>query len=184
MKTQRALFAFVLMLAATFLPADSAEAGDKKVYPASMCHSWGGNDPGDDEFLLYSQHGRIFNSHATERLGVVCPVPRDETNAALSHLRVYVNDGSNESGSAGQVRCTLMANNVWGNSVVDSAVSETGSGQLGTIGMTFHSPDVTQNGGSHNESNYTLFCLLPADDVSASFIGSYAIIEGSDTSND
>ena len=171
-------------LTATLIPAQ-ANAGDKKLIPATVCQPWG-TDTQYSNYLQYSQFGRLINTHTTKRLGVVCPIPRDETNGAPSHFRIYIHDGSqSNSGDKGKVKCTLYSTKSYGNSWVDWQVIQTGAIQTGSMALTFHNIDNTWNGGSGNESGFAALCLLPPKWGNVySYLGSIAVIEGSGTGND
>ena len=185
MNTLKTSSALALAILTAALAPMQAQAGDKKLLPATVCQPWG-TDTQYSNYLQYSQFGRLINTHTTKRLGVVCPIPRDETNSAPSHIRIYVKDASqSSSGNKGKLKCTLYSTKPYGDGWVDYQTIETGANQTGSMALTFHNLDNTWNGGQSNESGFAAICLIPPKwGPNYSYVGSVAVVEGSGTGND
>ena len=177
-------------MAAASLPVHAGNEGgyDKKILTGTACQIWGGQSH-LEEYLEYSQFGRVVNTHPSLRLGVVCPVIRDETQWEFTRLRVYVRDENNSTADdeRGKVHCRLRSVVPMGHSEVDGYTRKSGAYGTGNYIFTFDRLNMpnTLNGGAWEESPYVLFCLLPAvDNGNYSYLGSVSMTELGYTNND
>jgi hypothetical protein len=76
MKTAIKIF---LPLAALVTLSATADAGNVKFYPATMCQGQGQGSA--TSALNYYQHGTVHNNSTTVDMPVVCPIVRDEVRA-------------------------------------------------------------------------------------------------------
>jgi hypothetical protein len=92
----------MLCVAGSTLVAGEAVADDAKLVPATVCQPLVEptedtvEDPGDVleriTNIRYDRNGRVLNQSLTRRLGVVCPILRDNTQRRLRWIRVIVVD--------------------------------------------------------------------------------------------
>ena len=160
-------------LATTSLLSANIASADTKIFPATICKIWGGDDH-LAEYIQYSQFGKVINTHPTQRVGIVCPIMREHTNRRAD-VRVYWADGVFGAGAnnTGTLSCRLRSNTVWGGQSVASqgynSENHSGTQYAGVESGSW----VWQNLYADGSTNYTLFCLLPPTlGGQHSFIGS------------
>ena len=189
-RTAAGLLWSLALLAAAPVTAHAANEGhyDKKILTGTACKIWGGQSH-LKQYLEFSQFGRAVNTHPTLRLGVVCPVIRDETQWEFTRLRVYVRDENNatHADERGKVHCRLRSVYPMGHSEYDGYTRKSSASGTGSYVFTFDRLNMpnTLNAGAWNESPYVLFCLLPAvDNGNYSYLGSMSMTELGYTNND
>jgi hypothetical protein len=127
--------------------------------------------------IEYSLTGAVYNRSETQRLTVVCPVPRSNTSTHPNWFRVYGRDNHFQPGTNGSLGCRVRSNNRWGNDSVDSEAISTSSVAAGVSDYSpyFHNVDSADENGS-----YTVTCYIPPIEPTSnqkSFIGSIVIDE-------
>lgn len=166
------VFAAGLLLALT-----STAQAYRQVLPATICQPWGGNASSVSSKISYSQFGGVLNTHTSQRLGVVCPVPRHNQSHSVNWVRVYYDDNHPVGGGTHSLSCRLWSNSAYGEQSIDSQVVGTNSAG-GTYSGFWQFSSVEANNSANYPSNYTLFCLIPPMyDGNASSIGSIVVDE-------
>ncbi|MDH5408966.1 MAG: hypothetical protein OEY00_10175, partial [Gammaproteobacteria bacterium] len=94
-------------------------------FPATICQLWGG-DREHTEALSYSQFGRLENTHGSQRIGIVCPIPLHNI-PIVQNVIVYYDDNNPSVQSTGTLSCRLRNNNIWGTSSNESQGRNTGN---------------------------------------------------------
>lgn len=166
---KRLALALAGLLSCTTMAFSSTASAATTVYPGTICQPWGGHSAALQNFIEYSQFGMVFNDHATNRLGIVCPIPRNNNLASnpVNWVRVYYTDNHPGAGSAGQLACRLRSNSAFGDSGVDSQVRSVRAGTTFRGSWFFNQVDLgpgDPDGGvssGFSDFNYTLFCRLP-----------------------
>lgn len=133
------------------LPLSSAFAGDRKVYPGSMC-----NVAGDATNYKYTNH-EIYNN-ASSNLLVTCPVVRDNTlsggDVPLSvQVRGYDGDAY-DSISCYFENCDYGDSSGW---CQTDTLGVSGSAATGD----FYRSRTTFSAGHGTASTYVIECLIP-----------------------
>ena len=177
------------------MPRDAS--ADAKLVPATVCQplvqiSQSSQENPDDVLeritnIRYSYNGRVLNQSATKRLGVVCPVLRDNLARRLDWIRVIYSDGFPDVGGPSEDRhevleCEVRAANGLATVASDrepantqasasnpnpfdvpGLAAGTGSGHFQFWGLDeVESNDNVDNPLSvYNVSHYTLICLIP-----------------------
>jgi hypothetical protein len=161
----RTLYSMLTVLLVSISVAiPSVVHADRKIFPATICQIWG-EYPHFSAYLGYSQFGRVVNHHPTMRIGVVCPIMRDNTEKALNYVNIHIADAYIGSGidQNGVLRCELHSNGQF-DAVLGIIGADTDGHSLDDIVNGYYSakwwfyPD---DGDVNNDSNYTLFCLIP-----------------------
>jgi hypothetical protein len=86
-------------LALLLAGASGADAGDMKVFPATMCVQ-----EGSTSTIVRSGEGRVLN-YSSSPVTVICPIVRDHTTAKWYSVAVVVADRS----TAADVSCTAVS---------------------------------------------------------------------------
>jgi hypothetical protein len=166
----------IVFTAGLLLIAATAQANDRKIYPATVCQVWSG-DAASGNYVQYSVWGRIMNTHPTKALTVVCPVPRDNTSAAAEWVRVSYWDQNPIGGSTGQVRCRVRSNSVYGNLSVSDSPEASTNASGGSYSGIWNFWGLPAAGGDY-PNTYTLTCVLPPSyNGNASSIGAIIVEE-------
>lgn len=153
-------FLFWLFLVSMWLAMPQSANAGSRIYPATMCQLWGGNMDMRDS-LSYSQHGGVMNTHDTERLVVVCPVPRA---ANVEFIQIWFTDQNPIGTSDHDISCRLRSNWSFGDASYSSYLvtgSSSGAGSTSRDSWYFYPSNTASYVNNNNPSNYTFFCSIP-----------------------
>ena len=167
-----AVMGVVSVAAALGLP-QAAEA--RTVIPATACQR-AADSVAPASAVEYTVSGAVRNDSSTDRLVVVCPIPRSNTSTHPNWFRVYGRDNHYQQGTNGSLGCRVRSNNRWSDgNTLDSQSYATSSTvpSVSDYSPYFHHVDSADENG-----NYTVTCYLPPKDGSLkSWIGSIVIDE-------
>jgi phage-related tail fiber protein len=144
--------------------APTAQAGDYKAFPGSMCvrnNDYSGGTP------YYGSSGRLFNSSTTSWLRVICPIVRDNETGSPSFQVIvidqYLSDG---------VSCRAVSNSRDGTANNMTAVVKS-SGNAST-GKEINLGGIASK---ENFGHHHILCSIPPKGADNSAIASYIVLE-------
>ncbi len=143
----------------------SADADDRKNYPATMCVQ-----QGTTSTVLYDSGGRAVNPSTTSFVSLVCPIVRDETGEKWNSVEVRVVDRNSGNGN---VVCQTRRTTSDGSSTIVETRATTGFSNA-VQSLTFTTDPISVGG----LDTYVLTCSLPPNNGNgASSLLSYSVLE-------
>jgi hypothetical protein len=165
MRTIHRLFATLSVAAVIAGPgAPTAQAGDYKAFPGSMCvrnSQYSGGTP------YYAGSGRIFNTSSQSWLHVICPIVRDNETSSVG-LQVIAIDQNLSSG----VSCRGLSNSRDGTTGILGPVGTTSGNASTGKPINLGTLPSKENFGAH-----VLLCEIPPTGADASGVASYVTLE-------
>lgn len=147
------------------LGAPTAQAGDYKVFPGTMCRP--NSDYSPNGYAYYGTSGRVFNSSSTSWLRVLCPIVRDNETGSVG-TQVVVIDQNLSSG----VACRTISSKRDGTANnMTAVVTSSGNGSNGMF-LNLGNLASKENYGYHHIS-----CAIPPKGADASAVASYVTLE-------